>query len=118
KFLRHDRGGGLAPHQGRGRGRPADQWVVADIEGLRGYLESISPRALQTTNLALDPDDETAIAVNVAEDALAQVPGENDPELRQLLFESARSSLLFAKVPDSGNTTECWWQERDDSYAA
>lgn len=118
EFLRHDRGGAQAPDQGRGRGRPADQWVVADIDGLRSYLESISPpTAYTTSNLAVEPGDEMAIAVNVAEDTLAQAPGESDPELRELLFESARSSLLLPEGPD-GATTEYWWQDRDDSYAA
>ncbi len=118
QFLRQENGAAPAPDQGRGRGRPPAQWVVTDIEGLRSYLESISPpTAYNTSSLALEPGDEMAIAVNVAEDALAQAPGESDPELRGLLFESARSSLVLPTRPDS-DTTEFWWLERDDPYAA
>jgi hypothetical protein len=85
---------------------------------LRGFLSentgSFDPLELPK----LDAADQRAVAVSVAESALAQAGAEDDPEIQDLLFRSARSSLLFAQRADLDADLEAtWWAHETEPYS-
>ena len=102
----------------RGRGRPANRWVVVDCEKVRRLVDEMGALPKFEPSYAnVGADDWRLVAVSVAEDALAQVSDESDPELQVRLLRSARSSLFFAESGDSLSNNVPWWQTEDSLLA-
>lgn len=103
---------------GRGRGRPANRWVVVDSKETRRLVGEIGalPR-FEPSYPSMDADDRQSVAVAVAENALTQLSDEPDPMLRERLLSSARSSLFFAERRDSPSGSVPWWQTEDSPFA-
>ena len=102
----------------RGRGRPANRWVVVDCEKVRRLVDEMGALPKFEPSYAnVEADDWRLVAVSVAEDALAQVSDESDPELQVRLLRSARSSLFFAESGDSLSNNVPWWQTEDSLLA-
>jgi hypothetical protein len=104
-----------APIFPRGRGRPAKRWVVVDSEMIRKLIDAL-PK-FEPNYGSLETDDWRSVAVEVAEDALAQASDESDPMLLQLLFSSAQSSLRFAENASPETNGVPWWQTEDGQFA-
>jgi hypothetical protein len=102
----------------RGRGRPANRWVVVDCDEVRRLANEIgSLPKFEPSYANVEADDWRSVAVAVAEDALTQVSDEADPMLRERLFSSARSSLFFAESGSSASNDVPWWRTEDSSFA-